>query len=76
MDLVLTNVEYFASDALTHFTSNKSRQAAKQVSSLVLFIRHKETIQNIHHSIISLNSDRQSFIFKTSLPIKPKHQSF
>lgn len=34
----------------------KSVKRAEQVSSLVLFIRDKETIQNIHHSIFSLNS--------------------
>lgn len=57
------------------FTRNKSGQGPEQVSSLVLFIRDKETIQNIHHSIISLNSDHWSFIY-TSLPIKPQHHQF
>lgn len=41
---------------------NKTQQEAQGVSSLVLFIRDKETIQNIHHSIFSLNSERWSFI--------------
>ncbi|MEQ2250160.1 hypothetical protein ILYODFUR_036951 [Ilyodon furcidens] len=46
------------------------KTSAVTVSSLVLFIRDKETIQNIHPSVFSLNTDWSSFIY-TSLPTRP-----